>query len=266
MIALRVDDVGASTKKYEVYSNHTWKIGRQKLSANWLFLKYLPPFKKWGPYREMGAREWYYIFDLLEKSDAKLTVAVTASWAESEHDLKPFPSRFPNEAAALKEGLQNGLIEIANHGLTHCVLKNNVFKPRWFSSNRRYHREFWDWVPLNIQEKHKHRSQDILQTFFHTGIVSFVPPGNVFTDATLELAQRCGLRYVSCSTEQRRHNGITIIGDENVLPFHDRDIVFNGIEWLRRLIEKQKDRQFCFIKELGENFLSSARKGDMADL
>lgn len=258
MIALRLDDVGASTKKHEVYSNHVWKVGRPGISANWLFLKYLPVFKKWGPYREMTAQEWYVIYDLLETCDAKLTVAVTAAWAESEKNLIPFPMRFPEEAAALKEGSEQGLIELANHGLTHCVLKDNAFKPKWFSSNRRYHREFWDWIPHEIQEEHIRQSQDILQNWFDTEIVTFVPPGNVFIDATLETAQRYGLRYVSCSTPRRIHGQMVIIGDEQVLPFHDRDIVFNGVEWLRQLIANQEGKRFCFVRELGEEILASA--------
>ena len=258
MIALRLDDVGASTKKYEVYSDKVWRIGRSRISANWLFLKYLSPFRKWGVYREMTAQEWYSIHNLLEEYGAKLTVAVTAAWAQSEEDLIPFPVRFPEQAAALKEGLEEGLIEIANHGLTHCVLKDNVFKPKWFSSNRRYHREFWDWIPLEIQEEHIRQSQDILQSWFDTEIVTFVPSGSVFTDTTLEIAQRYGLRYVSCNTPRRIYGQMVIIGDEQVVPFHDRDIVLNGVVWLRQLIANQEGKRFCFVKELGERILTSA--------
>lgn len=256
--ALRIDDVGASTKCYEVYSDWHWRKGPLRLKGNWLLLKYLPPFKKWGPYREMTAQVWYKIYDLLERYDAKLTVAVTAAWAESDQKLIPFPMRFPEEAAVLKEGLEQQLIEIANHGLTHCVLKNNAFKPKWFSSNRCYHREFWDWVPIEIQEEHIRRSQDILQNWFDTEIVTFVPPGNVFNDATLEIAQRYGLRYVSCNTPLRIHDQIVIIGDEQVLPFHDRDVVLGGVEWLRKLIANQGDKRFCFVRELGKRIFTSA--------
>jgi len=266
VIALRLDDVGASTKKYEVYSTRAWKIrikgrtlkikGRKiKFSVgNWLFLKYLPAFKAWGPYREMTTQEWYGVFDLLEQFHAKLTVAVTATWVESEHKLIPFPIRFPEEANALKEGLQQGLLEIANHGLTHCVLKNNVFKPKWFSGNRLYHREFWDWVPPEVHEEHIRRSQDILQTYFQTDIVTFVAPGNVFTDVTLEYAEKYGIRYVSCKTPPKMYKQLVIIGDEGVVPFHDREIVLYGIEWLRQLLAQQPSPQFCFVRDLGENF------------
>lgn len=264
-IALRLDDVGASSKKYEIYSNHSWKVCGLSISANWLFLKYLNSFKCWGPYRELIVDEWFGIYDLLEKYGAKLTVAVTAAWVKSNGCLIPFPERFPEEATALKEGLDQGLIEIANHGLTHCVLKNNLFKPKWFSSNRSYHREFWDWLPYDVQKEHINRSQDILQGWFGTDIVTFVPPGNVFTDATLEIAQKYGLRYVSCSKPPKTDNDFVIISGKQVVPFHDRDIVINGIEWLREQLVKRQDKQFCFIGELGESIIMSANQAKLPE-
>ncbi len=264
VVALRLDDVGASTKKYEVYSTYTWKLSVKRKTfklrgkklkialGNWLFLKYLPGLKAWGPYREMTSQEWYAMLDLLEKFHGKLTVGVTATWAESQENLIPFPERFPEEAAVLKEGLQQGLLEIANHGLTHCVLKNNVFKPKWFSGNRQYHREFWDWIPPEVQEEHLQRSQEILQSYFQTDVVTFIPPGNMFTDVTLQWAEKYGIRYVSCQTSPQTGAGLVILGNEHVIPFHDREIVLNGLEWLKQLLVDQQDNQCCLVKELGE--------------
>ena len=256
MIALRLDDVGASTKRYEVYSDDIWQFGRLRVSANWLFLKYLPPFRKWGPYREMRPNEWLDIFKLLEESSAKLCVAITATWAEAEDHLVPFPQKFPDEAAVLKEGIQSGLIEIANHGLTHCVVKDNLFKPRLFASNRRYHREFWEWIPLKQHEDHLKRAQDILQECFGVEIVTFVPPGNVFTEGTLDAAARCGLHYVTCQTSPKIYDSILVIGNEHVMPFHDREIVLEGVSWLQTQLDQHEDSQFCWVKELGEHLLS----------
>jgi len=251
-IALRLDDVGACSKRYEIYSDFGVHLGPVSLSANWLCLKYLFPFRKWGPYREMTAPEWYSIFRLLESHKARLTVAVTAAWAESEQQLIPFPTRFPGEAAALKEGVQQGLIEVANHGLTHCVLQGDAFKPRWFSSNRQFHREFWDWIPLAQQEEHLRWSQDILQNYFQTNVVTFVPPGNVFTENTLKIAQRYGLRYVSCNVGPYQLGGMVILGNEGVIAFHDRDIVLKGVEWFKRLLDQHAGETFCFLRDLAE--------------
>lgn len=248
--ALRMDDVGASTKRYEVYSKKSWGIGRARVSGNWLFLKYLPGLKAWGPYRELEADEWRAVIDLLERASASMTVAVTAAWADGSERVTPFPERFPAAAAALREGVRRGRIEIANHGLTHCVLDDDLFKPRWFSSNRPYHREFLPSVPLSVQERHIQRAQDILQQYFETPVVTFVPPGNVYSDATLDIAQRHGLRYVSCATPPRQHGAMTVIGNEDVVAFHDRDLVVGGVGWLGATLDGHPATRFCSVAEL----------------
>lgn len=251
-IALRLDDVGACSKRYEIYSDRAWRVGPLAISANWLFLKYLPQFRGWGPYRELTAAEWHLIFNVLERHRAKLTVAITAAWPEDQHRLIPFPQRFPDEAAVLKVGVHAGLIEIANHGLTHCVLQHNAFKPRWFSSNRTFHREFWEWIPPYEQEEHMRRSQDILQEYFQVPILTLVPPGNVFSDATLEIAARHGLRYVSCRTPRRLEEPLAVLGNDDTVAFHDRDLVLYGLSWLTHQLESCRSKRFCFVKELGE--------------
>ena len=252
-LALRLDDVGASTKRYEVYSRRRFGIGRYAISGNWLFLKYLPGIKAWGPYRELSAKEWCQISDLLAASSAKLTVAVTAAWAENEDVLIPFPNRFPAQASVLKEAVDSNLIEIANHGLTHCVLEGHKFKPRLWSSNRTYHREFWEWVSTDQQDQHICQAQQILQDYFQLPIVTIVPPGNVFTDETLEIANRYGLKVVSCDTAPRKQGDMVVVGNKDVLPFHDRDIVYGGIEWLRRRVMANSDASFCFVSELEQH-------------
>jgi hypothetical protein len=84
-----------------------------------------------------------------------------------------------------------------------------------------------------------HRAQEILQTFFETAIVTFVPPGNTFTRATLTAAAAAGLRYVSCRDAGRfgADLGIVPVADDAVCAIHDRDIVLGGPRWLRRLLE-----------------------------
>src|SRR5262245_32614029 len=108
-IALRMDDVGAASKRYEVYSNWNAGIGPLRVSGNWLFLKYLRPFKAWGPYPEIHVDQWRRIVSLLDRYRAKLTVAITAAWVESADRVVPFPERFPREAAALRKGAAAGL-------------------------------------------------------------------------------------------------------------------------------------------------------------
>ena len=126
VIALRMDDVGASTKEFEVYS--------KKPFGNLLFLKRLSYFKAWGPYREIHENEWLQIFELLSKFKSKLTVGITAAWVERNGEINPFNKKFSKNLRVLKEGVEDDLLEIANHGLTHCIEGKHL--PRYFSSNR----------------------------------------------------------------------------------------------------------------------------------
>jgi peptidoglycan/xylan/chitin deacetylase (PgdA/CDA1 family) len=251
-LALRLDDVGAASKRYEVYAQRDLHLGPLRVPGNLLFLKALPPFKAWGPYREMRPAEWAAVFATLEESGAVLTVGVTAAWVNWDGSLTPFPERFPGEAAALREGVEAGLIEIANHGLTHCVLAGHAFRPAWRHGNRKAHREFWESVPVAVQEEHLRRSQAILQETFGVEVITFVPPGNVFTEDTLALAARCGLRIVSCATPPRAHPDLRIIGNQGVLAFHDREIVREGVGWLRAQLAEHRGQRFCFVRDLAE--------------
>ncbi len=242
IIALRIDDIGASTKQHEVYSRY--RLG------NILFLKYLRPFAAWGPYREMTSNEWCSVFELLQAFKAKLTVAVTASWVNYNGTFIPFDEKFPDVLNALKDGVNAGVIEIANHGLTHCVLKDNLFRPHLFKSNRIYHREFWDWIPHEVHEDHLAKSQDILSRSFLKTPRIFVPPGNVYTDATLDAAARHGIEIVNCNTPDRKYNEIKLVSNERVISFHDRELVLYGIKWLENILKINVNCDYRFVGEL----------------
>jgi len=250
LLALRLDDVGASSKKFEVYSNKSWQFGPIRVSANLLFLKYLPAYKSWGPYRELSAADWLEILELLETFGAKLTVAVTAAWVEAEDNLIPFPEKFPEEAAAIKAGVEKGFLEVANHGLTHCVVEDNAFKPRLFSSNRNFHREFGPLTSIYNQDEHLRKSQRILEEWLGRKVTTFVPPGNMFTEDTLPLAAKHGLSRLSANIPPRSDSRPIVLGNRNVMAFHDRDIVLGGSGWLRALLEVNEGKRFVFVREL----------------
>ena len=239
-LALRIDDIGASSKRFEIYS----KIR----GCNILFLKYLPGLRSAGPYREMTADEWMRVFELLNQFNAKLTVGITATWVEKDNTLVPFHEKFLSEAEALKKGHEAGLLEIANHGLTHCVVGKH--RTRLFSSNRTFHREFWEWLPANVHFEHMQQSQEILQGFFQTPITTFIPPGNVFTDTTLQAAKKYGINLVNCHTQSNVAQGVRIINNKRVIAFHDRELVMEGELWLDRILSRYSDRDFCFVRDL----------------
>ena len=253
-VALRLDDVGASSKKFEIYGHTRIKVGTFSVPfpGNFLFFKYLKPFRTWGPYEELSAGEWEKILDYCGENKLKLTIGITAGWVEFGGSVIPFPEKYPLQASILRKGIRSGIIEIANHGLTHCVVENFAFRPKWFSGNRKWHREFWDWVPIEIQEKHVAESQKILETYFSEKIVTFIPPGNVFTDVTLIIAKRYGLRYLTCSGINHASSDYLVsIPESRVIAFHDKELVEEGASWLKKAQARIKHFKSAFIKEIG---------------
>ncbi len=241
-IMLRMDDVGASSKEFCVYSNKLGYVG------SFLFLKYLPQLKAWGRYKELWAEDWDSIFDLLSANQAVLTVAVTASWVERDGSLTPIYDKFEKQVMKLREGVACGLIKIANHGLTHCVLNENLYLPRLFTSNRKYHREFWDWLPREHHFQHIKKSQIILEKAFGQRPEVLVPPGNVYSLDTLDAAIENGIKVVNCNTSDYEYKGLLVKSNKGVIAFHDKDIVEDGTEFLEQIINEHKSKKFDFIE------------------
>ncbi len=261
MVALRLDDVGAASKRHEVYGLTRIRLGARALPfpGNFLFLKYVPPIKRWGPYRELSAREWEGVLVALEAAGARMTAAITAGWVDADGSVTPFPRKFPDAARVIREGARRGLVEVANHGYTHCVLRDRLFRPRLFAGNRQFHREFHDWLPPATHREHVERGQSILQEFFGQRVVTFVPPGNVFSRATLDAAAACGLRYVSCLDPGRFGpvDGLTWVADGDVVALHDRDVVLGGLDALVQVL-RESTTALVTVREAGERLGRSA--------
>lgn len=224
----RIDDIGASTKQFEQY-------GRFKIGNFW-FLKKIWPFKKWGPYGELTEKEWKKFLEIFGKKNIKPIIAITATWVEKDNFLTPFPQKFPEEAGLLKQAFLGGKVEIANHGLTHCVVGKHL--PRFFSSNRKFHREFWPDLSQEIHNEHILKSQDILEKFFEKPITIFVPPGNVWSHKTYLALQKTNIkkvmsgRYMADSKEPMHL--IEFVGDKDgFFCFHDKELKEKGIGWLK---------------------------------
>lgn len=256
-VALRLDDVGAASKQHEVYGLTRVRLGPVAFPfpGNFLFLKYLPPIKRWGPYRELTAAEWEAIIAMLVEVGGKLTVAITAGWVEASGRITPFPKRFPDQAALLRQGLERGLLEIANHGYTHCVLQDRLFRPRLFSGNRQHHREFYDWLPDAVHREHLHRSQDILQSYFGAPSETLVPPGNVLSAKTVAAAPGVGIRYISCLDAGRRGSAadVMFVDPARIVALHDRDLVLGGLLLFQRLLNVHRGARFLTIREVAQH-------------
>jgi peptidoglycan/xylan/chitin deacetylase (PgdA/CDA1 family) len=254
-VALRLDDVGAASKQHEVYGVTRLPLGPLALPfpGNLLFLKYLPPIKRWGPYPELTAAQWEAALGALADAGARLTVAVTAGWVERDGAIVPFPRKFPEPARALRGGLDRGLVEIANHGYTHCLMDDGRFRPRLFSGNRPYHREFYEWLPEEVHREHLHAAQDILGSWFGVPIETFVPPGNVMSAKTVAAAASAGIRFISRMGGAPAGDtlGIVFVDGPQVLAFHDRDLVIHGTGYLRRQLASRREARFVTVGDLG---------------
>ena len=238
-IYLRMDDVGASSKIYEQYSKKLRGL------ANFYFLKRLPYFKAWGPYDELSAVDWSSIGDILVKYNAKITVGVTATWVNKHGNLIPYNLMYPESYAVIHSLVQNNIVQIACHGLTHCVLDRKCFLPRLFSSNRSSHREFWDWLPYSLHYEHLSKSKYLLESIFNCSVDLLIPPGNVFSDKTIDAAHKLGFTSINCNTSIQSPK-INIFGNENIHAFHDREIKIFGLSWFENLISAYHSDGYAF--------------------
>ena len=244
MITLRIDDVGASTKHF---NQHGKKIFYYKgipffffPLANFWFFKRIWPFKKWAPYSELTAEEWVIFLDIFEKHDVKPIVSITACWVEKNGDLVDFPTKFPREASVLKKAVKDGKILIANHGLTHCVVGKHL--PKFWGSNRRWHREFWSELSQKWHEEHTEKSQKILEGYFEQQIHIFVPPGNIWSHKTYKAVKKTNIRkiisYRYMMDSDEKMEGIEFVDDKkDFFVFHDRELKLYGEKWLIKNIK-----------------------------
>ena len=254
-VALRLDDVGAASKRHEVYGVTRVRVGTVAVPfpGNLLFLKYVPPIKRWGPYPEIAADQWERILAALARTGARMTVAVTAGWVERDGAIVPFPRKFPDAARVLRQGVADGLLEVANHGYTHCVVKDGLFLPRLFSGNRPYHREFYDWLPEETHREHLERAQDILSSWLGAPIETFVPPGDVLSPKAVAVAPTVGIRFISRTggAPPGGDHGVTFVDEARVRVLHDRDLVRRGLGDLERRIDAERGSHLVTVAELG---------------
>lgn len=239
MMYFRIDDVGASSKHFEQYGHNPFrkkllkKLVRHSLKDFWILKKY-PPLRKWGKYNELTAKEWETYLTLFKRNNITPIIAITAAWVNRHSNLTPFPDKFPKQAKILKDALQDNIIEIANHGLTHCVVGKHL--PLFNASNRDFHREFWPELDSNIHEEHIKKSQYILENYFEKPITIFVPPGNVWSSKTYQALKMTNIktimsnRYMIDSDDPM--DDIEFHNDKNDFAYHDRELKLYGRKWL----------------------------------
>ena len=234
---LRIDDIGASTKEFNIYGRNTIEIGKKTISfpqfiSNFLFFKRLPFITGWGKYKELNYEDWIDIINTLKDHNAKLNIAITACWVEKDGSLTKFNNKFPEQTEIIKYGVNENIFYILNHGLTHCIPGKHV--PFRFKSVQKYHREFTNFLPLEKQYMHIRESQLILEEIFGEKPKILVPPGNMFNEDTLISMQKLNIRIIQCERNQSHQPNNEIIkkyeikhiaNSKNIEVIHDKDIV-----------------------------------------
>ena len=249
---LRIDDVGASSKKFLIYGHNSFKINHRyrrlapAFVTNFLFIKHIPFISGWAVYKEMTFNHWINVLNFLERNNAILNVAITACWVEKDGTLTRFDKKYPESAEIIKYGVKRNLLYILNHGLTHCIPGKHL--PLKFRSNQKFHREFSNFLNLKKQILHLERSQEILENIFGNYPKILVPPGNVYNEDTLISLKKVGIKTIQCDRNLRYqpeeeklaiHN-IRHIDNSEVEVIHDRDIVKNNPDYLKKFAENNK--------------------------
>ena len=197
-IRVRLDDVGSSGKEFE----------RSVLRRGW------------APYSELSPETWRQVLELVEAKGVRLTIAVTACWVGWDGELAPFGAKFPAQARLLRDAVRRGIVEIANHGLTHCQVGAHL--PRWIGSNRAAWREFTSQLPVGEHYRHLERAQAVLSDTFGRQPEVLVAPGGMLRPETVWAAHTLGLRILPDSAWH--------------VVMHDRDIALGGVEQLLRVV------------------------------
>ena len=243
---LRIDDIGASSKKFEYYGKNSIKIFGKflplpELLTNFLFFKKFPLWSGWAKYDELSSEDWISIIDFLGENNLTLNVALTACWVNEKGTFIKFIEKFPYQTEIIRDGINKKLIYILNHGLTHCIPGRHL--PMRFKSNQKYHREFTKYLGYDDQLKHLHDSQNIIFEIFGFYPKILVPPGNQYNLDTLKAMNKLNMQYIQCdrnkshqpSDNDLKEFNIKHIDNSNVIVLHDKDIVTKGLNYFNSI-------------------------------
>ena len=246
---IRIDDIGASTKEFNLYGRNTFSIYKKIISfppilSNFLILKRIPFLSGWAKYRELEFNDWLEIINILKARNSKLNIAITACWVNKNGELQNFKDKYPEQVEIIKYGVKENLFYILNHGLTHCIPGRHL--PLKFGSVQKFHREFTSYLSLEKQFMHLRESQRILEEIFGKRPRILTPPGNMYNEDTLISMKKIGLNIIQCdrnkshqpSDEILLNYGIKHIPNDNIQVIHDRDIVKGDYQFFQRLMSQ----------------------------
>ena len=158
---IRIDDLGASSKVYERWSHKRW--------ANVHPLHHRRLFGVWGPYRELKPDELEHIFSVVANAHRTICVALTAYWVKRNGSLMSYNRKFPGQAAVVALYARRGVVEVAAHGMTHCVPGHHLH--RWVGNNRYWHRDRAPW---------RDEAKRSIESWLELPVTRFVEPGQIY--------------------------------------------------------------------------------------
>ncbi len=262
MKILRIDDFFSNTRLFNQHAK-TRKINVFLLKkipilffANWLFIKRTKILKGWAPFPEISPKKLLEISNLLQKFDCSATLAITATFLDENSKFIPFFEKYPEQSKIIKDGVRKKIFHIANHGLTHCVVNKKKYLPKLFSSNRKYHREFYNWIPYSIKEDHIIKSNKLLEKYFNIKIDTFVPPGNVWCKDTEEILIKEGIKIILTDKKNINSNKQELkVINYDMISIHTKDIVEGSKEYFSNLLKENDYKvksfsEFCKINNI----------------
>lgn len=223
---IRIDDLNACTA---IFHRHC-KIG---------VMRYFPFYShryfggRWAPYPQLSVGELENFLTEVFDRGFKVQLGITPFFAKNEHEFIPFHENLPHIYEFIIKNLKkNNMLEIGTHGFSHAVTEGNRYKKYYLYNTKIYHREFWPWVPYEVQFKKIELGAAYMKRYFGN-IELFIPPGNVFTSTTCKILRNFSYKRISClkplwpiNYHGLEHEKIPL---QNAI--HDRDIVLRRVQF-----------------------------------
>jgi peptidoglycan/xylan/chitin deacetylase (PgdA/CDA1 family) len=164
--------------------------------------------------RALTPNAYVKIIDVLRKHKARLTCFITPACIFKDGRIRPWTETSYDEVKTilriLKEGMEEGIIEIGCHGLSHLTIG---YKPpsRWWARvvtllsmlglvKYNLAREFYDSkkkkeIPYTSQKKQLEESMNLIEEYFGFKPRAFVPPAHAWDNSTEKAIAEIGMPY-----------------------------------------------------------------------
>ncbi|MEC8299458.1 MAG: polysaccharide deacetylase family protein [Pseudomonadota bacterium] len=237
---LRMDDFGACSRVYEKHSSKFFGL-----------LDFYPLYHRrllgsWGPFRELSVEEIVEIATILGERNVMMLFCITAGWPCINGGIAKFHEVFPEQSKKIKEYAQLGIFQIANHGLTHCVLEDPRYRRPGIFGNRDRHREFLPERSNKHLQESIELSQQIISDYFEAEPQILVPPGHAISSRVFPYLYDSGIEAVASGSSHLpniKFRNMQILNGENFEVFHTRDIVLRGTDFLAEVLKKGEFRR-----------------------